>query len=41
MLVVDRWNSWVRVLDPVSGVTHWIDLSDIEYETIPSRTGSE
>jgi hypothetical protein len=40
VLVLERWNSWVRVLEPVSGTTHWVDLSDTGFETVSSCTGT-
>lgn len=32
VLVVERWNSWVRVLDPQSGATRWVNLAETEFE---------
>ena len=34
-LVVDRWNSWVQLYFPEQGVTEWVDLRDLSYETLP------
>ena len=34
VLVVERWNRWVRVLDPVTQMTSWIDLDEVGFETV-------
>lgn len=34
-LVIQRWNSWVRVLWPASGETRWIDLAEEGFEVLP------
>ena len=34
VLVVERRDSWVRVLDPVSGASCWVDLEEMDYETV-------
>jgi hypothetical protein len=31
-MVVERWNSWVRVLDPESGATRWVNLAETHFE---------
>ena len=36
VLVVDRWNSWVRVLFPETGETTWVDLSETDYRPLPA-----
>ncbi len=36
VLVLERWNSWVRVLDPVSGIDGWVDLEATDFETVTS-----
>ncbi len=40
VLVLERCDSWVRVLDPVSGVSGWIDLGEGEYETVASGSAA-
>ncbi len=32
VLVVQRWNSWVRVLDTESGLTRWVNLAETRFE---------
>lgn len=32
VMVVERWNSWVRVLDPESGATRWVNLAETQFE---------
>ncbi|MFN0241953.1 MAG: hypothetical protein ACKVWV_03600 [Planctomycetota bacterium] len=34
VLVLERWNSWVRVFDPQEGAARWIDLGDIAFEAV-------
>lgn len=34
VLVLERWNSWVRVFDPAEGAARWIDLEATEFESI-------
>ena len=34
VLVLQRWNSWVRVYDPETGETAWVDLGETEYEPV-------
>lgn len=36
VLVVDRWNSWVRVMFPDTGETTWVDLAETAYEPLPA-----
>lgn len=36
-LVIQRWNSWVRVLWPASGETRWVDLGEEGYEILPAE----
>ena len=31
-LVLERWNSWVRVYLPDTGETRWVDLGEVAYE---------
>jgi hypothetical protein len=38
VLVIERWNSWVRVLDPESGTTRWVNLAETQFE--PARADS-
>jgi hypothetical protein len=33
-LVLDRWNSWVRLYFPSSGGTGWINLAEVDYELL-------
>ena len=30
-LVVDRWNSWVRLYFPDEGVMEWVNLQDVPH----------
>jgi|GEM_PF-3486105 len=34
-LVLQRWNSWVRVYLPESGELRWVDLREARYEPLP------
>lgn len=34
VLVLERWNSWVRVFDPQEGVARWIDLGATDFEPV-------
>ena len=38
-LVLDRWNSWVRVLFPETGETRWVDLTQTGYEPLAPESG--
>jgi hypothetical protein len=40
-LVVDRWNSWVRVWFPDSGDMHWVNLDETEYEPLDESDSEE
>ncbi len=39
--VVDRWNSWVRVLFPETGETTWVDLSETDYRPLDAAPCGE
>ena len=39
VLVTSRWNSWVRVLYTETGETTWVNLEQVDFETVPA-TGS-
>lgn len=34
-LVLQRWNSWVRVYLPETREVRWVDLSEATYEPLP------
>ena len=34
-LVLERWNSWVRVFLPQNGEIRWVNLQEIGYEPLP------
>jgi hypothetical protein len=34
VLVLQRWNQWVQVLDPATESTHWIDIGEVGFETV-------
>ena len=36
-LVLDRWNSWVRVWLPDSGEVRWIELEPEAWEALEAR----
>lgn len=38
-LVLDRWNSWVRVWLPELGEVRWIDLGESEFEPMDAGAG--
>jgi hypothetical protein len=33
-LVLERWNSWVKLYFPSSGGTGWINLGEADYEVL-------
>jgi hypothetical protein len=33
-MVLERWNSWVRLYFPSSGGTGWINLDEVDYEVL-------
>jgi hypothetical protein len=33
-LVLERWNSWVKLYFPASGGTGWVNLGDREWERL-------
>ena len=33
-LVLERWNSWVRVFLPETQETRWVDLQEHEYSSL-------
>lgn len=37
-LVLQRWNSWVRVYLPETGEVRWVDLSSTPYEPMEGDT---
>ena len=40
-LVIQRWNSWVRVLWPSTGETRWVDLGEEGYELVAEAEEGE
>jgi hypothetical protein len=40
-LVIQRWNSWVRVLWPATGETRWVDLSAERFEVVAAAGGQD
>jgi len=41
-LVLQRWNSWVRVFLPDSGETRWVDLGETAFQRMDTPpTGSD
>ncbi len=38
VLVLQRWNSWVRVLDPATDETQWVFLGETEYERVEAES---
>jgi hypothetical protein len=39
-LVLQRWNSWVRVYLPETGEVRWVDLSSTPHEPLESAEGA-
>lgn len=33
-MVLERWNSWVRLYFPSSGGSGWINLDEVDYEIL-------
>jgi len=33
-MVLERWNSWVKLYFPSSGGTGWINLDEVDYEVL-------
>lgn len=40
-MVLERWNSWVRLYFPSSGGTGWINLDEVDYEILEGSPLSE
>lgn len=38
VLVVQRWNSWARVLDPETNETQWVFLGEDDFEMVASKS---
>ena len=34
VLVIQRWNHWVRIYDPETDEFAWVDLSEREFERV-------
>ena len=39
-LVLERWNSWVRVWLPHTGETVWVDLDQQDFEVMAPKSGA-
>jgi hypothetical protein len=35
VLVVQRWNHWVRIYDPATDELTWVDLAEHEFQRVP------
>jgi len=37
VLVIQRWNSWARVLDPETNETQWVFLGEADFEPVVAQ----